>query len=218
MTPRQIDGFFAALRAANPAPRTELEYGSTFELLCAVLLSAQSTDAAVNKATRVLFAAANTPQAMLALGQVRLEGYLQTLGLFRSKARHLLQTCRMLLEHHGGAVPRERAALQALPGVGRKTANVVLNVAFGEPTLAVDTHVFRVSRRSTLATASTPEAVERQLLARIPAAYALHAHHWLVLLGRYVCQARQPRCWQCVAAAHCGFAAKTAAPQAGKKN
>jgi len=212
MTPSQVENFFAALRAANPAPQTELEYTSVFELLCAVLLSAQATDAAVNKATRRLFAVANTPQAILDLGQEGLQAHIQTIGLFRSKARHLLQTCRLLLERHGGQVPRTRAQLQALPGVGRKTANVVLNVAFGVPTMAVDTHIFRVSNRTALAPGKTVLAVEERLLARVPPAYAVHAHHWLILLGRYVCQARKPRCWQCVVAPYCDFSPKSTAP------
>ena len=211
MTPKQIDHFFATLQAANPHPQSELEYSSVFELLAAVLLSAQATDAGVNKATRRLFPVANTPQKILALGQDGLEGYIKTIGLFRSKARHLLETCRILIERHGGEVPATRAELEALPGVGRKTANVVLNVAFGEPTMAVDTHIFRVSNRTGLAPGKTPYEVEQKLLNRVPAKYMEHAHHWLILLGRYVCQARKPRCWECRVSACCDFAPKTPA-------
>ncbi|TCP12195.1 endonuclease III [Simplicispira metamorpha] len=209
MTPAQIHAFFAALQAANPQPQTELEYTSVFELLTAVLLSAQATDVGVNKATRRLFLVANTPQAIIDLGPERLEGYIKTIGLYRSKARHLMATCHILVEQHGGVVPRTREALEQLPGVGRKTANVVLNVAFGQPTMAVDTHLFRVSNRTGLAPGKTPLAVEKQLLQRVPTQYAVDAHHWLILLGRYVCQARKPRCWECVAAPHCDFEPKT---------
>ncbi len=177
MNAQQIETFFATLKAANPQPVTELEYTSVFELLAAVLLSAQATDVAVNKATRRLFAVANTPPKMLALGLEGLEKHIKTIGLFRSKAKHLLQTCQMLMEHHGGQVPRSRTALEALPGVGRKTANVVLNSAFGEPTIAVDTHLFRVSNRTGLAPGKTPLAVELQLLKRVPPAYLVDAHH-----------------------------------------
>ncbi|SEQ66047.1 endonuclease III [Giesbergeria anulus] len=207
-----IEPFFATLQAANPHPQTELQYQSHFELLTAVLLSAQATDVSVNKATRLLFPVANTPQAMLALGQEGLEGYIKTIGLYRSKARHLLETCRLLLERHGGEVPRTRQELEQLPGVGRKTANVVLNVAFGEPTMAVDTHIFRVGNRTGLAPGKTPLAVEQQLLRRVPDAYAVGAHHWLILLGRYVCQARKPHCWECAVAAYCDYQPKTPAP------
>ncbi|WP_448251825.1 endonuclease III [Ottowia oryzae] len=212
MTPKQIEHFFATLQAANPHPQSELEYSSVFELLAAVLLSAQATDAGVNKATRRLFPVANTPQKILALGQDGLESYIKTIGLFRSKARHLLETCRILIERHGGEVPGTRAELEALPGVGRKTANVVLNVAFGEPTMAVDTHIFRVSNRTGLAPGKTPLAVELQLLQRVPPPYAVHAHHWLILLGRYVCVARKPRCWECRVAQDCDFEPKTPQP------
>ena len=212
MTPKQIDHFFATLQAANPHPQSELEYSSVFELLAAVLLSAQATDAGVNKATRRLFPVANTPQKILALGQDGLESYIKTIGLFRSKAKHLMETCRILVERHGGQVPRTRAELEALPGVGRKTANVVLNVAFGEPTMAVDTHIFRVSNRTGLAPGKTPLAVELQLLQRVPPPYAVHAHHWLILLGRYVCVARKPRCWECRVAQDCDFEPKTPLP------
>ncbi len=212
MKPAQIETFFATLRAANPVPNTELEYTSVFELLAAVLLSAQATDVGVNKATRKLFPVAGTPQAILDLGLDGLEGYIKTIGLYKSKARHLLQTCRILVEQHSGQVPRTREALEALPGVGRKTANVVLNVAFGEPTMAVDTHIFRVSNRTGLAPGKNPLAVEVQLMKRVPPAYAVDSHHWLILLGRYVCQARKPRCWECLVATYCDFQPKTPAP------
>ena len=209
MTPKQIQTFFTTLATANPQPQTELEFASVFELLVAVLLSAQATDVSVNKATRSLFLVANTPQKMLDLGLEGLEGYIKTIGLYHSKAKHLLQTCQMLINQHGGQVPRTREALEALPGVGRKTANVVLNVAFGEPTMAVDTHIFRVSNRTGLAPGKTPLAVEQALLKRIPPAFLTDAHHWLILHGRYVCQARTPRCWQCAVAPYCDFKPKT---------
>jgi endonuclease-3 len=212
MNAAQIDTFFSTLRHANPLPVSELEYTSVFELLAAVLLSAQATDVGVNKATRRLFPVANTPARLLALGVEGLEPYIRTIGLYRSKARHLLETCRILVEQHAGEVPRTREALEALPGVGRKTANVVLNVAFGEPTMAVDTHIFRVSNRTGLAPGKTPLAVESALLARVPATYRVHAHHWLILHGRYVCQARKPQCWQCQVAACCDFRPKTPPP------
>ena len=209
MTPDQVELFFATLQRANPLPQTELAYTSVFELLAAVLLSAQATDVSVNKATRTLFARAPTPQAMVDLGETEVARLIQTIGLYRTKARHLLQTCQILLAEHGGQVPRSREALQALPGVGRKTANVVLNVAFGEPTMAVDTHVFRVSNRTGLAPGSTPEKVEQALLQRIPAPYLEHAHHWLILHGRYVCLARQPRCGDCAVRPVCDQGAST---------
>ena len=211
MKTAQIEAFFATLRAANPQPQTELEYTSVFELLAAVLLSAQATDVGVNKATRKLFPVANTPQAILDLGLEGLEGYIKTIGLYRSKARHLMEACRMLVELHGGEVPRTREALEALPGVGRKTANVVLNVAFGQPTMAVDTHIFRVSNRTGLAPGKNPLQVETQLMKRVPPAYAVDSHHWLILLGRYVCQARKPLCPKCSVAAYCDFRDKTLA-------
>jgi endonuclease-3 len=201
-----VEPFFAALKAANPEPASELEYTNVFELLAAVLLSAQATDAGVNKATRRLFAVANTPQRMLALGLPAVTDHIRTIGLFRNKARHLIETCRILVERHGGEVPRTRAELEALPGVGRKTANVVLNVAYGEPTMAVDTHIFRVANRTGLAPGANPLAVEMRLLERVPAAYRLHAHHWLILHGRYVCQARKPRCEACGVARYCDSA------------
>ena len=212
MKRQDIEPFFATLQAANPHPVTELEYTSVFELLAAVLLSAQATDVGVNKATRRLFPVANTPQKIIDLGLDGLETYIKTIGLYRSKARHLMQTCAILLREHGGEVPRTREALEGLPGVGRKTANVVLNVAFGEPTMAVDTHIFRVANRTGLAPGKTPLAVEQKLLARVPAAYLPHAHHWLILHGRYVCVARTPRCWQCAVADCCDYAPKTPAP------
>jgi endonuclease-3 len=183
-----------------------------FELLAAVLLSAQATDVGVNKATRRLFVVAPTPQRMLALGLEGLESQIKTIGLYRSKARHLLETCKILVEAYGGEVPRTREALEALPGVGRKTANVVLNVGFGEPTMAVDTHIFRVSNRTGLAPGKNPLAVEMQLLKRVPAEYAVDSHHWLILHGRYVCQARKPQCWHCSVAAYCDFKPKTPKP------
>ena len=214
MTPQQIQTFYTTLAAANPQPQTELEFASVFELLAAVLLSAQATDVGVNKATRALFLVANTPQKILALGLQGLESYIKTIGLYHSKAKHLLQTCQMLVNLHGGQVPRTREALQALPGVGRKTANVVLNVAFGEPTIAVDTHIFRVSNRTGLAPGKTPLAVELVLLKHIPKAFMLDAHHWLILHGRYVCQARTPQCWVCAVASCCDFAPKTQQPPA----
>ena len=209
MKKEHIEPFFATLKAANPQPNTELEYTSVFELLAAVLLSAQATDVGVNKATRRLFVIANTPQRILQLGLQGLEQHIKTIGLFRSKARHLMQTCQLLVDLHGGEVPRTREALEALPGVGRKTANVVLNVAFGEPTMAVDTHIFRVGNRTGLAPGKTPLDVEMGLLKRIPALYLVDAHHWLILLGRYVCQARKPQCWQCAVANYCDFKPKS---------
>ena len=212
MTPHDIESFFATLQAANPQPVTELEYTSVFELLAAVLLSAQATDVGVNKATRRLFPVAGTPQRMLALGLEGLEGYIRTIGLYRTKAKNLLATCRILVEQHGGQVPRTREALQALPGVGRKTANVVLNVAFGEPTMAVDTHIFRVANRTGLAPGKNPDVVERGLLQRVPPRYLVDAHHWLILHGRYVCQARKPQCWRCAVDRWCDYTPKTIAP------
>ncbi|WP_290872951.1 endonuclease III [Aquabacterium sp.] len=208
----EIQPFFATLQAANPEPKTELEYSSPFELLAAVLLSAQATDVGVNKATRKLFPVANTPQQILDLGLEGLSEHIKTIGLYKSKAKHLMETCRMLVELHGGEVPHSREALEALPGVGRKTANVVLNVAFGEPTMAVDTHIFRMGNRTGLAIGKTPLEVELKLLKRIPEPFKLHAHHWLILHGRYVCQARKPRCWECSVSTWCHFKPKTAAP------
>ncbi|CAN7660573.1 endonuclease III [Pseudorhodoferax sp. LjRoot39] len=212
MTPHDIEQFFATLHAANPTPVTELEYTSVFELLAAVLLSAQATDVGVNKATRRLYPVANTPQKILALGLEGLESHIRTIGLYRTKAKNLLATCQILVEQHGGEVPRTREALQALPGVGRKTANVVLNVAFGEPTMAVDTHIFRVANRTGLAPGKTPDKVEQGLLARVPPRYLVDAHHWLILHGRYVCQARKPQCWRCGVARWCDYQPKSALP------
>ncbi len=209
MKKEHIEPFFATLYAANPQPNTELEYTSVFELLAAVLLSAQATDVGVNRATRRLFPIANTPQQIVGLGIDVLEGYIKTIGLFRSKARHLMETCRILVNQYEGKVPLSRESLEALPGVGRKTANVVLNVAYGEPTMAVDTHIFRVGNRTGLAKGKTPFAVEMQLLKRIPKKYLVDAHHWLILHGRYVCQARTPRCWECGVSEFCGFKPKT---------
>ena len=203
---------FEALRRANPDPRSELEFGSPFELLVAVVLSAQATDRSVNQATRELFRVAATPSAMLALGEEGLIAHIRTIGLFRTKARNLIGLCRMLVEQHGGQVPRTREALEALPGVGRKTANVVLNVAFGELTIAVDTHIFRVANRTGLAPGKDVEEVEQRLLKTVPEEFRQHAHHWLILHGRYVCVARKPRCWQCAIAKWCEFSPKTAAP------
>jgi endonuclease-3 len=198
MKAEHVEPFFAALKAANPTPASELEYSSAFELLVAVLLSAQATDVGVNKATRRLFAVANTPPKMLALGLDGLQDYIKTIGLYRSKAKHLIEACRIMIERHGGEVPRSRDALEALPGVGRKTANVVLNVAFGEPTIAVDTHILRVANRTGLAPGKTPLEVEMKLLERVPTRYLHDAHHWLILHGRYVCTARAPRCHECI--------------------
>jgi endonuclease III len=202
---------FRRLRELNPKPTTELLYSSPFELLVSVILSAQATDVGVNKATRALYAVADTPQAMLALGEEGLKRYIATIGLFNAKAKNVIATCRILVEQHGGQVPRARDALEALPGVGRKTANVVLNTAFGEPTMAVDTHIFRVANRTGLAPGKTPLAVERGLLKRVPAEFLHDAHHWLILHGRYVCKARRPDCPNCVIRDLCRYRHKTAA-------
>jgi len=209
MNLEQRTAFFAQLKANNPNPETELEYSSPFELLVAVLLSAQATDISVNKGTRQLFKIANTPAALLALGEDGVRPFTEHIGLFRTKGKHLQETCRLLLERHGGEVPRTREALEALPGVGRKTANVVLNTAFGEPTMAVDTHIFRVSNRTGLAPGKDVLKVEQQLLKRIPKEYLLDAHHWLILHGRYVCKARSPECAQCIVEPLCGYRQKT---------
>jgi endonuclease-3 len=213
MRAKDIEPFFATLRAANPLPTTELEFTTPFELLTAVLLSAQATDAGVNKATRKLFPVANTPQAILDLGLERLEGYIKTIGLYRTKAKNLMETCRLLVERHAGHVPRTREELEALPGVGRKTANVVLNVAFGEETLAVDTHIFRVANRTGLAPGKNPEEVEHKLMKVVPKEYLADAHHWLILHGRYVCVARTPRCWECAVIKYCAYEPKTPPPK-----
>ena len=209
MNLEQRNAFFAQLKANNPNPETELEYSSPFELLVAVLLSAQATDISVNKGTRQLFKIANTPAALLDLGEDGVRPFIEHIGLFRTKGKHLQETCRLLLERHGGEVPRTREALEALPGVGRKTANVILNTAFGEPTMAVDTHIFRVSNRTGLAPGKDVLKVEQQLLKRIPKEYLLDAHHWLILHGRYVCKARSPECAQCIVEPLCGYRQKT---------
>jgi len=201
---------FTRLRELNPHPKTELEYSSPFELLVAVALSAQATDVGVNKATRRLFPVANTPQAILDLGEEGLKPYISTIGLFNAKAKNVIAACRLLVEQHGSVVPEDRAALEALPGVGRKTANVVLNTAFGQPTMAVDTHIFRVSNRTGLAPGKDVRAVEDGLMKAIPAEFLLDAHHWLILHGRYVCKARKPDCPQCVIRDLCRFKDKTA--------
>ena len=213
MKTADIAPFFATLKAANPQPETELEYTNPFELLAAVLLSAQATDVGVNKATRRLFPVANSPQAILDLGLPALTEYIRTIGLYRTKAKNLFETCRLLIERHGGAVPRDRAALEALPGVGRKTANVVLNVVFGEPTMAVDTHIFRVANRTGLAPGANVLAVEQGLLKRIPPDYLVDAHHWLILHGRYVCVARNPKCAQCQVSRWCDSRPQEVAPR-----
>jgi endonuclease III len=203
---------FARFRKANPAPRTELHYRTAFQLLVAVILSAQATDKSVNQATDRLFADAGTPQAMLALGVRGLSRYIRTIGLYNSKARHIIDTCRMLVERHAGLVPRSREELETLPGVGRKTANVVLNVAFGEPTIAVDTHLFRVANRTGIAPGVNPRAVENRLMKVVPAEYRHDAHHWLILHGRYVCKARRPQCPDCLIRDLCEYRGKTRAP------
>lgn len=209
MKQQDIDTLFDRLAADNPAPRTELHYVNPFTLLVAVALSAQATDVGVNKATAALFAVADTPQAILALGEDGLRGHIKTIGLFNTKASNIIKLCDILIRDHGGQVPTDRAALEALPGVGRKTANVVLNEAFGDPTIAVDTHIFRVGNRTGLAPGKTPLAVEQGLEARVPAHRKRHAHHWLILHGRYVCKARKPDCPACRIADLCGFEAKT---------
>ncbi|MGA7180104.1 MAG: endonuclease III [Thiobacillaceae bacterium] len=188
---------FRRFQAANPHPETELEYSTPFDLLVAVVLSAQATDKGVNLATRKLFARANTPETILALGEAGLKEYIKTIGLYQSKAKHIIQTCRLLIDQHQSQVPADREELEKLPGVGRKTANVILNVAFGQPTMAVDTHIFRVANRTGIAPGKTPLEVEKKLLRRIPAEYVQHAHHWLILHGRYICQARKPLCFRC---------------------
>ena len=215
MKKADIAPFFEVLRAANPQPQTELEFTNVFELLAAVLLSAQATDVSVNKATRRLFAVAHSPQKILAMGLPALTEHIRTIGLFRTKAKNLYETCRLLVERHGGEVPRTRDALEALPGVGRKTANVVLNVAFGEATMAVDTHIFRLGNRTGLAPGRNPLQVELKLLERVPAEYLVDAHHWLILHGRYVCTARNPKCAECSVAAYCDSRPKGVASRLG---
>jgi endonuclease-3 len=209
------EAMFERLRARNPNPTTELEYRSAFELLIAVILSAQATDRSVNLATRKLFTVASTPAEMLALGEPRLAELIRTIGLYKTKAKNVIATCGLLLERHSGEVPRTREALEALPGVGRKTANVVLNTAFGEPTMAVDTHIFRVANRTGLAPGRTPLAVEKKLMRAVPAAYLMNAHHWLILHGRYLCKARKPDCPACPIADLCAFKRKTRATDDG---
>jgi len=204
---------FSRLKAANPHPTTELEYTTPFELLIAVILSAQATDVSVNKATRQLYPVANTPAAIHALGVAGLIPYVQTIGLYRNKAKNVIDTCRILLEQHGSEVPRDREALQALPGVGRKTANVVLNTAFGIPAMAVDTHIFRVSNRTGIAPGKNVDIVEQKLMKFVPPEYLMDAHHWLILHGRYTCTARSPQCWNCLIADLCEFKSKTPRPE-----
>lgn len=211
MKAEQRQEMFARLRDRNPQPTTELEYASPFELLVAVILSAQATDKGVNIATRKLFPRANTPAAILALGEAGLVEYVKTIGLYKGKAKNIIATCRLLLERHGGEVPRDRDSLESLPGVGRKTANVVLNTAFGEPTMAVDTHIFRVANRTGLAPGKTVLAVEKKLLRNVPSEFLQNAPHWLILHGRYVCKARKPACPACVIADLCGYRRKTRA-------
>ena len=209
MNPAKRLAIFECFRNANPEPRGELEYATPFELLVAVILSAQATDKSVNRATGPLYQKANTPQALLKLGVSGLEQYIKSIGLYRTKAKNIIATCAILLEKHGGSVPRDRAALEELPGVGRKTANVVLNIAFGEPTIAVDTHIFRIANRTGLAPGKDPLAVEQKLLKVTPEAFKLHAHHWLILHGRYICIARKPRCAECPILDLCEFRQKT---------
>lgn len=212
MKPADRIQFFQRLQSIDPEPRTELVYDSPFELLISVILSAQATDIGVNKATARLYRTANTPQAILDLGEAGLKKYIRTIGLFNTKAANIIKTCGMLVNQHAGEVPRKRIALEALPGVGRKTANVVLNTAFGEPTIAVDTHIFRVSNRTSLAKGKTPLEVERKLLKAVPATFRLNAHHWLILHGRYTCKARKPACFECIVSDLCSYKNKTEAP------
>ena len=209
MTKDEIFEFFRRLAEANPSPETELEFGNTYQLLVAVVMSAQSTDVGVNKATRKLFAEVRTPEQMVALGDEGLKEHIKTIGLFNSKAKNVIALSEQLIAEHGGEVPRDRATLEQLPGVGRKTANVVLNIAFGEPTIAVDTHIFRVGNRTGLAPGKTVLAVELKLEKAVPVKYRLHAHHWLILHGRYVCKARKPNCPVCVVSDLCAYKAKT---------
>ncbi len=208
MTPAKCRRLFARLKAIDPEPKTELVYSTPFELLVAVILSAQATDKGVNVATAKLFPVANTPEGILGLGLAGLKRHIRTIGLFNSKAENIIGMCRRLLELHDGKVPHDRTALEALPGVGRKTANVILNCVFGEPTMAVDTHIFRVANRTGLARGKTVGSVEKGLLRAVPDEYALHAHHWLILLGRYTCKARRPECWRCPVISECGFSPK----------
>lgn len=212
MKPDQVEEMFRRFQAANPEPKGELHHVNPYTLLVAVVLSAQATDEGVNKATKPLFAIADTPAKMLALGEDTVREAIKTIGLFRGKARNVILLSQQLIDRHGGEVPDDREALEALPGVGRKTANVVLNIAFGQPTIAVDTHLFRVGNRTGLAPGKTPLAVELKLLKAVPAAYGRHAHHWLILHGRYVCKARKPECWRCLVSDLCLFKQKTPAP------
>ncbi|EOA02376.1 MULTISPECIES: endonuclease III [Herbaspirillum] len=215
MNPTKRREIFERLRQANPTPTTELEYTTPFELLIAVLLSAQATDVSVNKATRKLYPVANTPEAIFRMGVDQLMPYIQTIGLYRTKAKNVIETCRILIEQHGGEVPESREALEALPGVGRKTANVVLNTAFGHPTIAVDTHIFRVSNRTGLAPGKDVDEVERKLIKFVAPEFRQDAHHWLILHGRYTCIARKPQCWNCIIADLCEFKQKTPLPAKG---
>jgi len=217
MKPERVGEFFRRLAAERPNPRGELVYENPYTLLVAVVLSAQATDASVNKATPPLFAVADTPAKMVALGEAKLQEFIRTIGLYRTKARNVIRLSEMLLAEHGGQVPRTREELQKLPGVGRKTANVVLNVAFNEPTIAVDTHIFRVGNRTGLAPGKTPDEVEAKLEKVVPAQYKLHAHHWLILHGRYICVARKPNCPQCLVRDLCAYKAKTTVEGEGKK-
>jgi endonuclease III len=209
MKPAAVHAFYARLRDVLPEPRTELEYDNPYQLLVAVVLSAQATDVGVNRATRPLFQTVKTPQQMIALGDAKLTDHVKSIGLYRNKAKNVMALSRLLIEHHGGQVPHDRDALEALPGVGRKTANVVLNVAFGEPTIAVDTHIFRIGNRTGLAPGKDPLAVELRLLKRTPPEFMQHAHHWLILHGRYTCKARKPECPRCVVNDLCLFKGKT---------
>jgi len=209
MNAKKREAIYQHLKAANPTPTTELNYSSNFELLVAVVLSAQATDISVNKATAHLFKLANTPQGFLDLGEAKLREQIKTIGLFNSKAKHIIATCKLLIDQHHGEVPETREGLESLPGVGRKTANVILNTAFGEPTIAVDTHIFRVSNRTGLAPGKTPLEVEKKLLRYTPEVYRLDAHHWLILHGRYVCKARKPECQQCIIENLCEYKKKT---------
>ena len=213
LSPADVESIFAAFERDNPEPKGELDYINAFTLLVAVVLSAQATDAGVNKATRRLFEMAPSPAAMVALGQQGIEDQIKTIGLYRNKAKNVFALSQMLIEQHGGDVPDRREALEALPGVGRKTANVVLNIYFKQPTIAVDTHLFRVGNRTGLAPGDNPLAVELALLKAVPESYLLHAHHWLILHGRYVCKARKPECWRCIIAEWCRFEPKTPAPK-----
>jgi endonuclease-3 len=216
MNATQRHQFFSRLREANPQPTTELEYGSPFELLISVMLAAQATDVSVNKATKALYRAASAPAGIVALGEDRLIDYIKAIGLYRNKAKNVVATCKLLIERHGGEVPADRESLEALPGVGRKTANVVLNTIFGQPTVAVDTHIFRVANRTGLAPGKNVLEVENKLLRRVPKEFLHDAHHWLVLHGRYVCKARLPECWRCIVVDLCAYKHKNLNPPAGR--